>query len=378
MGRSSVIQGLGYCYDDVPYDRNDLGGSTHTVMFQARAAEQVSEAVRSFANIGLPKEFRFKAANMIGININPEEMDLLRGVFLNVQEDEEIRVRAMGLLPQGSILSNVINLVKGGGGRAKTRLALVQFLVTANLSSSSRESRHEIIKAMRSVLRDPQRELREQAVSFLMAVGDPVAIEFVQTNLATSRVSTDRVEAIRALAIDDPKKHIQAIRAFLTDGNEEVRAEAVRALGFDPSSRTTIATIAMNAQEPPQLRSVAIEQLGLHDPQFASYAPRIISSRTEDATVRTSAVKALTSVVVDEVRRDRSIRMQVRSGLPAPVHAPPNGLSENDRRNIANLMSQIVDAPSPNGVKTEAEQLFNWMQREDPALRQKVKSNGNP
>src|SRR5262249_42950967 len=145
--------------------------------------------------------------------------------------------------------------------------------------------RPDYLAALRSIIDDPDAELRRRAIGILAREKD----EYVQRRLidgleGRSEALVPTEKAIQYLGYDVHAEYFPLLRRIVEDPpNPEARTEAVRLLAADPSSTDLLLTIFSDKGESPDVRKISA--IGLHSAaphRFEEQARRIVLDDDED------------------------------------------------------------------------------------------------
>lgn len=159
------------------------------------------------------------------------------------------------------------------------------------------DKRPAYLEALRSIVDDPDAELRRRAIGILAREKD----EYVQRRLVDglegrSRALVPAAKAIQFLGYDVHAEHLPMLRRMVEDPpNNSARKEAIRLLAIDPGSADLLLGIVEDKGERADVRRVAVVALQSVAPEkLESEARRIVVDDREDDQLQAVALNALT------------------------------------------------------------------------------------
>ncbi|HZS46747.1 MAG TPA: M56 family metallopeptidase [Blastocatellia bacterium] len=158
--------------------------------------------------------------------------------------------------------------------------------------SAQSESDGKVIDALVAALKDPNKEVRHQALWALGQRGDKRAVEGIIGALSDEDSSV-RQQAAWALGQIDDRRAVAPLMSALKDSNESVRQQAAWALGQLDDKSAVDALVGALSDQSAGIRSQAAWALGQLDDARA--VPGLINALTKDQSegVRSQAIWAL-------------------------------------------------------------------------------------
>jgi HEAT repeat protein/beta-lactamase regulating signal transducer with metallopeptidase domain len=148
------------------------------------------------------------------------------------------------------------------------------------------------VEALGSVVRDPEVEVRRQAVEALGELESKAAVPMLLPALRDSDVET-RKNAAEALGQLQSADAIAGLSVATRDSEPEVRKQAVEALGQISDKRALPALEAATRDHEAEVRRQAVEAIGQLDDLRAAPPAVIAATRDADRAVRRAAAEAL-------------------------------------------------------------------------------------
>lgn len=202
------------------------------------------------------------------VDEQPDLIDALTGVLLDAARPADLRMAVLDTLQQISF-----RMVAFPGKRP------------------------DYLAALRSVVDDPDAELRQRAIGILAREKD----EYVQRRLidgleGRSAALVPAEKAIQYLGYDIHAEYFPLLRRIVENPpSPAARTEAVRLLAADPSSADLLLTLLSNKQENGDVRRVSAIGLQSAAPaRFEEQARRIVLDDDEDDQLRAMSITALT------------------------------------------------------------------------------------
>ena len=157
--------------------------------------------------------------------------------------------------------------------------------------------RPEYLAVLRSIIEDPDSQLRRVAIGILAREKD----DYVQRRLVDglegkSKALVPAAKAIQFLAYDVHSEYFPLARRIVEKPpNRGAKVEAVRLLAADPSAKDLLIGILGDRTEKPEVKMAAAVALQSLDPgEFERQARRIVLDDDEDDQLRALALNALT------------------------------------------------------------------------------------
>jgi len=228
---------------------------------------------------------RLAAVQSLGNLSDPRAVDALVQA-LKTDTDPEVReaaAEALGEIDSPRAVPGLIAALgseKVGAVRAKIAWALGEI------------DDKRAVEALGAVVRDPDAEVRRQAVSALGELESAAAVPMLIPALKDADIET-RKQAASALGEIGSKDAVEALIPLTKDADAEVRKETVQALGQIEDKRALPALEAAVRDANVEVRRQAIEAIGQLD-ELRSAPPALITAlKDDDQEVRKAAVEAL-------------------------------------------------------------------------------------
>jgi len=157
--------------------------------------------------------------------------------------------------------------------------------------------RPEYLAVLRSIIEDPDSQLRRVAIGILAREKD----DYVQRRLVDglegkSKALVPAAKAIQFLAYDVHSEYFTLAKRIVEDPpNKGAKVEALRLLAADPSAKDLLVRILEGRNEKPEVKMAAAVAMQSLDPgEFEPQARRIVLDDNEDDQLRALALNALT------------------------------------------------------------------------------------
>ena len=234
-----------------------------------RSEDAVSEAVGVLLDRSADPERRKVALDAIAVEIAKRHdlVDLVLGVLRDRTEPPVIRRAALQVLRASSFRAVIFA-----------------------------PKRPDYLETLRSIVDDPDADLRAQALEVLAQEKD----EYVQRRLldglrnpAAALVSAEK--ALQFLGYDVHADHFPLLRQLLQSApSPEAKLETVRLLASDPTSKELLAGLLRDKKEPAEIRTASAAALrSLAPEEFEQIARDIVLDAGENDTLRASTISAL-------------------------------------------------------------------------------------
>lgn len=233
-------------------------------------ADDLTAAIAVLGDDEADEPLRSSALQVISraIDERPELIDTLLDVLLDAARPVEVRIAVLGVLQEISFRMAAFPAKRPG-----------------------------YLAALRSIVDDPDAQLRQRAVGILAREND----EYVQRRLfddlergSEALVPTEK--AIQYLGYDVHAEYFPLLRRIVEHPpNSEARTEAVRLLAADPSSADLLLTVLSDKGESSDVRRMSAIALQSAAPdQFEGQARRIVLDDDEDDQLQALSITALT------------------------------------------------------------------------------------
>jgi hypothetical protein len=220
-------------------------------------------------------------------------------------QEEDPELRALALKAIGRDMGNrdesinlLLELLKGKTEPRAVRLAALQVLqMLAFISPLFMSKRPEFFAALRSIVDDPDTQVRQAAIEILALEKD----EYVQRRLNEglddpSSALVNPAKAIQLLGQDVHAELYPRLREIVQNPpSPAAREEAVRLLAGDPDSKSLLVELLRNKEEVLKIRTLSAVALQSLDPaEFTEQAKQIVIDDTEDYRLRLTGLSGLT------------------------------------------------------------------------------------
>jgi hypothetical protein len=224
-------------------------------------------------------------------------------------------------------LPEVLRILGDENEPAKVRLAALQALQTASFNVVAfAPVRGEYMATLRKVAKDPDPELRENALGVLARRKDG----FAQKKLLEGLQDPEKAllppeKALQLLSYDPHAEAYQAAREILRrPPNDDSRREALRLLSADAKASPMFEKLLRDKSEPLEIRQLAAAALHAINPEkLQEYAREIVLDPSEQDDIQAASLAALTNFGdVKAIRNDKALMKRVNrlsSEAPASV-----------------------------------------------------------
>jgi uncharacterized protein (UPF0147 family) len=198
--------------------------------------------------------------------------------------------------------------------------------------------RPEYLATLRSIIEDPDAQLRRRAIGILAREKD----EYVQRRLIEgleqrSRALVPAAKAIQFLGYDIHAEYFPLLRRIIEQPpSRAAKREAVRLLSADPASSDLLVTLLNDKQQDPEVRRTAAVALqSLAPGRFEAQARRIVLDDDEDDELRAVSISALTQFAnpaalrQDDQLNRRIEQLRAESGSPQVQQATAGYLAKH-------------------------------------------------
>ena len=256
-----------------------------------------------------------KARNAIEYKAALQQIRFLRdpeavkkGIQLLKNKQEEVTVRSLVLQKalssigkNSEYIRDCLSILSDKTDRIEMRKGVFTVLKALNFGSKLFVSlRPEYMAILRSLLDDPDTDLREMAAEELAKVKD----EFVQRRLLNGLTRQEApivsdAKAIQLLGYDIHAEYYPAVRRLLQnpESDDVTKLEAIHVLANDPESKQLLVDLMLDKKQDKELRmsSTAAVQSG-HPQDFMQIAKTLVLDESESNDMRTVCLNALTLV----------------------------------------------------------------------------------
>lgn len=194
----------------------------------------------------------------------------------------------------------LLELLRDGTAPTDVRIAVLRLMQQISFSAASFPAiRPDYLATLRSIIADPDAQLRQQAISILAQHKD----EYVQRRLiegleGRSEPLVPVAQAIQYLGYDLHAEYFPLLRRIIENPpSRAVKEEAVRLLAADPDAADLLISILQDRSESPEVRRISAIALRVAAPdRFAEQARRIVFDDEDGEELRVASIVALTYV----------------------------------------------------------------------------------
>jgi hypothetical protein len=221
---------------------------------------------------------------------------------LDAAADPQQRVTALNdaaieISKRQDLMASVIDLVRDPATPPRVRRAGLAVLRAASFRVVSfAPMRPQFIDALRSIIEDPDSELRTQAIEVLAQEKD----DYIQGRLMNGLERPEAALVVPELALeflgyDLHAAHLPIVRTLAQSAeNPVVTQQAVRLLSADAASVDLLKDVFEDRSQATPIRTAAAASLqALVPAQFAEIASRVVLDDNESSQVRAASVSAL-------------------------------------------------------------------------------------
>jgi hypothetical protein len=253
---------------------------------------------------------RLRAVEQAQALLDPEQIE--RGKRLVFDRNEPVAVRTRALQLVGAQVQLDTAFARGVASTAldstaERSLRSEAVLQLARGSFDLPEHPAEVVEALRAGARDPDPEVRREAVRALARHADPVILRMLEGDLDSARSAVlPASEAAGLLGLVDPAPFYPLFRRLIREPPDSAtRVVAIRLVASDPSSRALLASILQERRESPEARQAALGSLAAGDPQgLPGRVVPVVADENAPADLRLRAIKA---VEISRTSRDPNV-----------------------------------------------------------------------
>lgn len=224
-------------------------------------------------------------------------------IALDRSKSVKIRLQALEIVSKTvtrdeGLFKSVLALLANGRQPRLIRERVLQMLQAASFRSASfAPYRADYLRALRVLIDDADRSLRERALDILSLERDEYAQRRLLDGLASeSQAIVPPEKAVQLLGEDFHADHLPLLERIVKDSKSSsaARREALRLMGAHPSSSPTLSRVLKDKREDPNVRrESALSLQTLAPDQFERLAKRIAVDGAEDADLRATMLTAL-------------------------------------------------------------------------------------
>jgi hypothetical protein len=224
-------------------------------------------------------------------------------VLRDGEADERLRSAALQVISgavdgQPELFDILLEVLRDAARPADVRIAVLDVLRQISFRMAAFPAkRPDYLAALRSIIDDPDAELRQRAIGILAREKD----EYVQRRLidgleGRSKALVPTEKAIQYLGYDVHAEYFPLLRRIVEHPpTPAARTEAVRLLAADPSSTDLLLAILSDKGESSDVRRISAIGLQSAAPdQFEEQARRIVLDDDEDDQLQAMSITALT------------------------------------------------------------------------------------
>lgn len=225
------------------------------------------------------------------------------GVLRDDEADEPLRSAALQVISgaveeRPELIDTLLEVLRDTARPANVRMAVLDVLQQISFRMAAFPAkRPDYLAALRSIIDDPDAQLRQRAIGILAREKD----EYVQRRLiddleGRSEALVPTEKAIQYLGYDIHAEYFPLLRRIVEHPpTPAARTEAVRLLAADPSSTDLLLTILSDKGENRDVRRISAIGLQSASPgQFEEQARRIVLDDDEDDQLQAMSITALT------------------------------------------------------------------------------------
>jgi hypothetical protein len=225
------------------------------------------------------------------------------GVLRDDEADEPLRSAALQVISgaveeRPELIDTLLEVLRDAARPADVRMAVLDGLQQISFRMAAFPAkRPDYLAALRSIIDDPDAQLRQRAIGILAREKD----EYVQRRLidgleGRSEALVPTEKAIQYLGYDIHAEYFPLLRRIVEHPpTPAARTEAVRLLAADPSSTDLLLTILSDKGEDRDVRRISAIGLQSAAPgQFQEQARRIVLDDDEDDQLQAMSITALT------------------------------------------------------------------------------------
>ena len=243
-----------------------------------------------------------------------EDLTAAIAVLRDGEADEQLRSAALHVISgaveeRPDLIDILVEVLRDAARPTDVRIAVLDVLQQISFRMAAFPGkRPDYLAALRSIIDDPDAELRQRAVGILAREKDEYAQRRLIDGLeGSSEALVPTEKAIQYLGYDVHAEYFPLLRRIVEHPpTPAARTEAVRLLAADPSSTDLLLTIFSDKGESSDIRKISATGLQSAAPgQFEEQARRIVLDDDEDHQLQAMSITALTHFADPEaLRRD--------------------------------------------------------------------------
>ena len=266
-------------------------------------ATQDQASFRDLLNASRPR--RSSGRGLTAASAAPEEDDLTAAIAVvrDGTADEALRSAAhqiigIGIAERPDLFDGLLDIVRDGTVPTDQRLGVLMLLQQISFRLVLFPAKRPgYLETLRSIVGDPDAELRRRAIGILAREKD----EYIQRRLlegleGTSKALVPAAKAIQFLGYDVHAEHYPLLRKIVEKPpNQAAKKEAMRLLAADPSSEDLMLRILKDKDEKSDVRRLsAVALQSLAPAKVAAEALRMVADDDEDDALRALLLNTLT------------------------------------------------------------------------------------
>jgi len=214
------------------------------------------------------------------------------------------------------LFDEILAVLKDGSVPSPVRLAVLQALQAATFSSAVFDiCRPGYLSALRSLVKDPDKELRQRVLGILSREHDGYTQQLLLEGLRDPKkalVPADK--ALQLLSYDVHSDAYPVAREIVRNPpNQRAKREAMRLLAADANSVGMFETILGDKKEAPEIRQLSATALySLAPKKLESMARKIVLDKKDDHKVKATSLTALASFGGKSIAKDKPLIAQVK------------------------------------------------------------------
>lgn len=213
------------------------------------------------------------------------------------------------------LFDEILAVLKDGTVPSPVRLAVLQALQAATFSSPVFDiCRPAYLSALRALVKDPDKELRQRVLGILAREHDGYTQQLLLEGLRDPKKAVVPAEkALQLLSYDVHSDAYPVAREIVRNPpNQRARREALRLLAADANSVGMFETILGNKKEAPEVRQLSASALhSLAPKKLQDMARKIVLDKRDDHKVKATSLTALASFGSDSIARDKPLIAKV-------------------------------------------------------------------
>ncbi len=195
-------------------------------------------------------------------------------------------------------LQSVLDMIKDASAPLPVRMAALQTMLAASFSAANFDAcRPDFLAALRSVVADPELEIRQRVLGILSREHDGYAQQVLLDGLREpAKALLPPEKALQLLSYDIHTEAYPVARQIIQNPpNPAAKLEAMRLLAADAASAPVFEKILRNKREPEDVRQLSASALHGLDPQkLQEHARKIVLDKSEGDQLRATSLTAIT------------------------------------------------------------------------------------